>query len=264
VLRDLAPVVQVSDHEARGRIPVRPEICAPSGRVLAGPVATLVDMLAGGLAARAAHPNWMATADLTLHLVERPSDGEIEAVGRVVRAGRSTVVMEVELSAGGAPAGLASMTFAVLPRREGNPDIVRSANTTDDGVPPAWLSGGNLVQPIADALEVRVIDGPAGVLEAPVIDYSCNTLDALQGGVVATLLCLAADHVLPAACGAPVETVDLHLTYLALNKVSPVRTRAEVITATPSHGTARIETVDGDGRVTAVATAVATLPRASP
>lgn len=267
VLRDLAPAVHVRGDEAHARLSIRPELCSPSGRVLAGPVAILVDMLGGGLAARAAYPDWIATADLTLHLVERPFDGDLDAVGRVVRAGRTTVVMEVELTAGGNAVGLASMTFAVLPRRDGNPDIAGQQDTDDDGdgdgEAPAWLAGGNLTQPFADALEIRVLDAVGGVLEAPVIDYSRNSLDAMQGGVVATLICLAGDHALSAACGAPVETVDLHLTYLALNKASPVLTRAAVIHAGPTHGSARIETLDADGRVTATAGVVAVQPEAA-
>ncbi|MFN8036858.1 MAG: PaaI family thioesterase [Acidimicrobiia bacterium] len=257
VLRDLGPTVHVRGDEARGGLAVRPELCGPSGGVLMGPVAILVDMLGGGLAARAAYPDWIATADLTVHLTARPATGSIEAVGRVLRAGRTTVVMEVALGHGGAPIGVASMSFAVLPRREGNPDIAAAQDSSDEGDAPPWLAGGDLARPLADALEIRTFDARAGVLEAPVIDYSRNSLDALQGGVVATLACLAADAALSDACDRSVETADLHLTYLALNKLGPVRTRTEVLRASAEEGTARVETVDAAGRLTAVAGIVA-------
>ena len=50
-------------------MPVVPELCTADGSVRAGALATLVDVIGGGLAATVAHPDWIATADLTLHLV---------------------------------------------------------------------------------------------------------------------------------------------------------------------------------------------------
>ena len=52
-------------------MPVVPELCGDDGAVRAGALATLVDVIGGGLAATTAHPNWIATADLTLHLTAR-------------------------------------------------------------------------------------------------------------------------------------------------------------------------------------------------
>ena len=72
------------------------------GRVRAGILATLVDAIGGGLAAYAAAPGWIATADLDLQLIgaldrRRPT---VDAIGRVLRAGRSTVVIAVDLARG--------------------------------------------------------------------------------------------------------------------------------------------------------------------
>ena len=52
-------------------MPGRPHICNPSGSPRAGVLAILVDVVGGGLAAVAARPDWIATADLTLHLIPR-------------------------------------------------------------------------------------------------------------------------------------------------------------------------------------------------
>jgi acyl-coenzyme A thioesterase PaaI-like protein len=62
------------------------------------------------------------------------------------------------------------------------------------------------------------------------------------------------------ACGAPVETVDLQVTFLALAKIGPIRTRATLLHATKAHGHAHVELVDsgGGGRLTTVARVVAT------
>ena len=51
----------------------------------------------GGLAARAAQPDWIATADLTLHVAGAVTEGAVEARARVAHAGRTTVVIEVRL-----------------------------------------------------------------------------------------------------------------------------------------------------------------------
>src|SRR5438552_2029443 len=62
-----------------------------------GALAALVDVIGGGLAARVAQPDWIATADLTLHLTGTATAGAVEARGRVAHAGRTTVVIEVGL-----------------------------------------------------------------------------------------------------------------------------------------------------------------------
>lgn len=261
VLRDLAPGV-VFDGEAHGsaRVQVRPTIAAASGRIAAGPIAMLVDVLGGGLAARAARPDWIATADLTVHLVSAPTSGTLEATGRVARKGRTTIVLDVDLSDGVLPVGCATMTFAVLERRDDNIDILNFDNDPERPASPLAISDGDFSEPFGDALGIRTIDAASGVLEGPVNDYSLNTLGAMQGGAVATLMCQAADAALTAACGAPMETVDLHLTYLALNRHGPIRTRTSLLSVTPSHGSMRVDTVDANGRITATAGIVACAP----
>ena len=69
-------------------------------------------------------------------------------------------------------------------------------------------------------------------------------MGAIQGGMVAAAADAAAEHALRGACGGPVETVDLQITYLALAKVGPIRTPTRVLSATPEFGTAHVEIVD--------------------
>ena len=80
---------------SRAWLPVVPELCGDDGAVRAGALTTLVDVIGGGLAATTAQPNWIATADLTLHLTAAATDGVVEARARVLRAGRTTIVLEV-------------------------------------------------------------------------------------------------------------------------------------------------------------------------
>jgi uncharacterized protein (TIGR00369 family) len=257
VLRDLRLTVEHRpDRSSTGWLPAHPHQLTDSGRVRAGIVATLVDVVGGGLAGLAARPDWIATADLTLHLLPRPVTDAVEARGRVLRAGRSTVVIEVALSSEpGDRLGVATMSFAVLPRRDENPVLDQV-----DTVQRMTMEGGSrLAGPILDRIGVHAVDPARGVIELPYSDYVRNTLGAVQGGMMATAVDAAAQHALTEACGTPVETTDLQVTYLALAKVGPVRSRTRVLTASADHGIAHVELVDagaGD-RLTTLARVVA-------
>jgi uncharacterized protein (TIGR00369 family) len=261
ILRDLQLTVEHRpDGTSTGWMPVTPFICNASGSPRAGVMAILVDVVGGGLAAVAARPDWIATADLTLHLTPHPVSGEIEAVGHVVRQGRTTVVLEVSLrDRGGSSLGLATMSFAVLPRREGNlsVDQVDRVNRLTMAMP-----GSGLVAPFHDRVELTVIEAALGTIELPLSDYVVNSLGSIQGGMMAAAADAAGEQALRGACGAPVETVDMQITYLALAKVGPVRTRARVLSSTSTFGTAHVEIFDTGGadRLTTLATVVAARP----
>lgn len=262
VLRDLRLAAEHRpDGTSSAWIPVPEQVCGESGAPLAGVLATLVDAVGGGLAALAARPDWIATSDLTLHLLPRRVAGEVEANGRVLRRGRTTVVLEATLSdtEGGPPLGIATVSFAVLPRRDGNPVIDLSGTVSRMGM---GVPGSGFTEPLLERIGLRVLDPAAGILELPRDDYVRNTLGAVQGGMMATIAEQAAVHALRAACGAPVETVDLQLTFLALGRVGPVRSRARVLAATPAFGTVHVELVDSgaDERVTTIARVVAARP----
>jgi uncharacterized protein (TIGR00369 family) len=257
LLRDLGIEVEHGGELASTAwLAVVPEVLDDTGHVRTGVLATLVDVIGGGLSARAAAPNWIATADLTLHLVRGVRDGNVAAAARVLRAGRTTVVIDVDLRHDDEPIGRATMTFSVLPRRDTNPVI-----SFDDPAPRASLMvpGSGFRAPVLDLLQVAVVDAASGVVEVPVADYSRNSLGALQGGVVALGIDVAAEQALRAACGAPVRVTDLHVTYLALVR-DRLRTATTVLAATPAFGAATVDVVDAgpEGRRTTTARVVAT------
>jgi uncharacterized protein (TIGR00369 family) len=260
LLRDL----QFSfDHDASGRrsrawMPVVAELCTDLGHARAGALATLVDVIGGGLAASAAAPGWIATADLTLHVVGAACPGSVvEARAEVLRAGRTTVVIEVALfDERERNVGLATMSFAVLPRRDTNPDLdlARDSPTT------IATRESRLARPLLDQLGVQVRDAARGVIDVPVIDWSLNSMGAMQGGVVATVAEVAAENALRAATGEPLVVNDLQLTYLGFGRVGPVRSAVEVLGTGDGHGSARVQLVDAgaESRKMTVAHAVAT------
>jgi len=177
VLRDLGLATEVGPGlVSRGRIEIDDHLRTGTGVTHAGAIATLVDALGGGLAAVAAQPDWIATADLTLHALARPGLTAIEAAGHVVRRGRTTIVVEVTLTADATPLGAATMTFAVLPRREGNPVI---AGTDTINRMTMAVTGSGFRAPLEPTAGIAVLDAPTGTLELPISDYVRNSLGAV-------------------------------------------------------------------------------------
>jgi uncharacterized protein (TIGR00369 family) len=254
LLRDLRFTFdEHADGTSVARLPVVPEVCTDAGSVRAGALATLVDVLGGGLAATAVHPNWIATADLTVHLVRGVAGDAVEASARVLRAGRTTVVIEVALDNDeGRAVGVATMSFSVLPRREINPDI---ATTRPLGPSSMALPDSGLDLPLLDALEIRTIDAARGVVEAPVVPWALNSMGAMQGGVVATLVDAAGETALRHASGEPLVVTDIQMTYLAFGKAGPIRTAVDVLSVSAARGVARVEVVDAGSDVRRMAVA---------
>lgn len=252
------------ERAARARLEAGPHVAGPDGSVRAGVVATLVDVVGGAIGARELHPDWMATADLTVHRVGSFAGPLVEAAGSVVRRGRSTMVVRSEVRVGpagdgpmtGEPVAVATTTFAVLTARGGAGPVALAP-------PPARtrFAGPALGQPVVDAVGLSVRDEASGVVVLPLAAHVRNSFGALQGGVTALVAEVSAASALRRALGRTPTVADLHLTYLAVPRVGPVTATAEVLVAPPGAGwgTARVTLVDvGDGgRTVALASAVA-------
>jgi uncharacterized protein (TIGR00369 family) len=287
LLRDLRLSFEhQTEGTSRAWMPVVPELAAADGAARAGALATLVDVIGGGLAAQTAQPDWIATADLTLHLTGAAASGSVEARARVAHAGRTTVVIEVTLhgdagtetkasAAGGAPhsgatagkpqpestdgheIGTATMSFARLPRRDTNPDISSSMTSSTSSMA---LPDSRLQSSLVDELGICVVDFANGVVEAPVVEWSRNSLGSMQGGAVAVVVDAAAQVAAEGSAAGPVVVTDLQLTYLALARVGPLRTRVDVLEARPGVVVVHVEVIDmgAEERVTTVGRVVAT------
>jgi uncharacterized protein (TIGR00369 family) len=244
LLRDLRLHFEHDDGpRSRAWMPVVPEICDDDGAVRAGALAILVDVIGGGLAARVAQPDWIATADLSLHCTAPATRGEVEARGRVLRSGRTTQVLEVTLHCESARVGIATMSFSVLPRRASNPDM-EDVNAGTSGPSTMALPESRLDAPLEALAGIEVIDAAQGIVELPVREWAMNSMGALQGGVVGVVVGAAAEAALRAASGEPLVVTDLQLTYLSFGKVGPLRTRTDVLALGDGHGTARVTLTD--------------------
>ena len=252
--RDLRISIERSEAGGHALLPIVPEILTDQGSVCAGALAVLVDLYCGGLALEVAQPSWLATLDLSLHLLRPLARGHVVARGSVLRAGRQTVVVEVALRDDeGGEAGLATMTYAVLDRRADTPQYARefAGSRTDFALP-----GSGLDRPFAERLGIRVVDSAAGRAEIDLSDYVLNSLSALQGGAAATLVDVASVALGRALFGASVTTTDLEIRYLALGKLAPFRAQARVLRRDAHSASLRVEVRESgpDARLCYVAT----------
>ena len=223
MLRDLRIEFAHGDRESYAWIPNVGELADGRGHVRLGAISVLADVLGGGLAALAAAPGWIATADLTVHRgdpIRAGSGDDLEAHGRVVRAGRSTVVLECRVRAGAGSPALATLTFAVLERRDSNPEFVPTSGPPIRQSMATDTSG--LRVGVAEAFGIVVL--ASGEARLAITPYVVNSLGATQGGALATLAELAAESLDPSGRSA---SVDLQLSYLSLAKVGPVVATAQ-------------------------------------
>jgi uncharacterized protein (TIGR00369 family) len=253
----------LSDTSAMARTRVTPFVSGADGGARAGVLATLVDVVGGLLAVRILRPDWMATADLTLQLV-RPAVGPlVEARAELVRRGRTTMVIEAlvvnvdqdgneVLGADGvsAPVAWSTLTFAILPggNRTATEELPFDLPTRLD------IGGHGLERSLVDTLGMSVQDAAAGRVSLPVHPYLHNSIEAVQGGVMALLGEVAAAEALGVATGlggASIVVTDLQVAYLTLGRVGPIVTRSRVLDT--------VGGADGPGRAMVAGSAVVEL-----
>lgn len=253
VLRDLRLWIERGEQGSCAGLEVVPEMLGDTGKLRAGILGILIDAAAGDMAVRTALPRWVATSDLAYHVLRPVDSGRLEARPALLRKTRSTIVIEVEISDARGPMGLATLTFAML---EATAAVRRMGAGDPSSRTEFQLEHSALRAPFLAAIGARVIDAPEGVVELPLGPYVGNSLGALQGGLVATLLDVAAESAARAATGAPCVSVDLALNYLSMGKVGPIRSRARVLRSTSAGALLRVELHDtgADDRLLTVGT----------
>jgi uncharacterized protein (TIGR00369 family) len=267
----------VSPTEVRLRMAVTPHVLGPDGGVRAGVVATVVDVVGGSVALRAAGRQRMATADLVVEMV-RPARGpSIEARAVLRRRGRTTLVVEAlvyetgEFAAPAAPSApdepfaWASMTFALLPGREDDAEDESASLDVVPEMPDRWaFTGDGFELPVLESLGIEVVDAHAGHLSMPALPYHRNSFGAVQGGAMALLAEAAGAEAIRAARGPhsePLAVSGLQVAYLALGRDGPITSRARVLD--PGPGTSRcavveLSDVSSEDRVTTLVNVAAT------
>jgi uncharacterized protein (TIGR00369 family) len=254
VLRDLGLWSEAGAEPPRAGIAVAPALFGATGACSAGALSVLVDAVAGGAALRAAPTSWVATSDMRLAWLAPARGGELVACAQALRAGRTNVVLEVEVRAAEALVAHALVAFSRLEAQgeyQQRPRAERMGRFEFEG-------GGGFTQPWREAMGVRVVDAAAGALELPLGPYVGNSLGGLQGGVAVALLDFAAEAAGAAALGRPVATRELAAHFLAIGRTGPIRTRAALLRRGEGEALLRVESRDAgaDDRLCTVATAL--------
>lgn len=92
-------LVEAGPGWARMRLDLRPEVMNPFGAVHGGSVSALIDSAAGSAIAAGTLPDdrIMGTIDMQVHFLQRARGSHLLAEGRMVRAGKSVAVAQVEV-----------------------------------------------------------------------------------------------------------------------------------------------------------------------
>jgi acyl-coenzyme A thioesterase PaaI-like protein len=228
-----------------GHAVVVPEVCVPdAGVVRPSVLLTWADILTGSLANQFTLPRICLTVDLDVRIARPlPVGASLNAVGRILKAGRTVVFGEAAFTLDGddAPAAIALATFVASPR----PDDDVADRSTD----PTRLSHTRAAvgppEPIAELLGTRVLGD--GVVEVERSERILNWAETVQGGAVAAV----AEEAVLALEGA-IAPDALQVRFTAAVRVGPMRATARRLGPWT-----RIEVVDrgNDDRLAAVALA---------
>ena len=209
----------------------------PSQQVRPSALATLADVLAGTLSSEVSAPRLSLTLDIGVHVLADGTPARLSMAASVLKAGRNTVVAEVEFRdpAQGRLVAVSQLTFVPSPR-------------PGDLVPPRLhptATSGGLSQRWDRQVGVRVI--APGVAEIARSPYVVQLSGTLQGGIVALLSEVAAESL----AGVPVRA--LQTRYLTAVRVGPGRATATSL----GGGAMRVEVRDAgrDDRLAAIAIA---------
>jgi acyl-coenzyme A thioesterase PaaI-like protein len=216
------------------------------GAVALGAITTLVDMACARVSFAAAHPHWIATADLSVARGEGVRDGVIVAEAKVAKAGSKLISIGVDLHG----AGMAAATFVRIPRSA--TVVERALPAIGERLSMPMLSASR-TGPITERMGLRLAHG--GV-ELDRSDYVQNSFGTINGGVLGFLVSAAAEE----ATG--FVAADVVLRYLGQTKVGPAHAAATVVRAAADHAVCDVHVRDAgaDGLLLARATVTTVRP----
>jgi acyl-coenzyme A thioesterase PaaI-like protein len=213
-----------------------------------GCLVPIVDLVAGSAAARLTEGDWLVTTDVWLYERNPLNGGRIEAESRLLRSGKRSTVMAVEVTAAGVPIVSSTISFSRIRRDAAN---VSADTPRPDG---EWIrlgSGPLLDEPLETACRFRRVEPGSGIVEIDRSPFVNNSIGTLQGGVVALLADVAAADLV----GPRARTTELQFRFLAQTADGPARTNAEVVRRDGDGVTVNVEVTDSsDGRLVGWAT----------
>jgi acyl-coenzyme A thioesterase PaaI-like protein len=242
ITADLGLVGRLDGDVLRGSAEIGPHLLVPgAGCLRISVLAAWLDVLAGLLAVDLMRPRVPVTLDLSIEL-PRPATGlrRVDAVARVLKAGRSVAVTEIDFTADGSdePVAIGTASFMAAP------DASLTVPSLADNLEHINANRGRLAVPYADraGIELRA----PGVAALPRRVDGLNAAGTINGGLLALVVEEAARS---AAGGGTLSSLVLH--YLRPGRVGPA-----VATATLHGELGRVDVVDegAEDRLTVVAT----------
>lgn len=265
ITRDLAVHIRRSEGRATLTLPVVPEVLDAGGRVRVGVVATLADIIAGEAAVREALPGWMATLGLSLQVGDLPGDGHLRAQSHMIRKGRTTLVYEVEVehAESGAQVGLSTLTFSLLPAQT---ELQSRAIWAEEPAPETAfaLEDSGFTAPLLETAGFAFDPKDASIVHLAKTAYVGNTLEAVTGGMVATLAEVAAEHHTARTLGEPARVRSLEVHFLKLARKGPIRATARTIGQLAAGRVVRVELRDEGQEDVLTTLATVVVERADP
>ncbi|MDP9331933.1 MAG: hypothetical protein M3Q30_01280 [Actinomycetota bacterium] len=235
---------EVDELHLVGHAAVAPHLRGPAGGVRTGALLTMLDNVGGLSGGLAALPGWVVSTNLAARVVALSHVGPLRIDSGLLRRGRNNVVTGVQIRDEGRRDMLVAsgvLTSAILVPENGPPQWSRPLVLEAAPEPAPALPS------IPDWLGVRAVGDHAVEIDLAV--ELRNPWGILHGGVVATLVDLAAEH----ATGGG-STTDVVLHFLAPNRVGPVRASARELGRRTDGHLLRIEVRDeGAARTTALA-----------
>jgi acyl-coenzyme A thioesterase PaaI-like protein len=200
----------------RGTMPLTEPLCGADGSVRLSSLAMAADMGAGIAAVQETRPDHTATATMALYLVDRVGPAGVADLDIVlVRAGRNSVVLRVDIRCGGTLAAVGTVSYLRRP--------------LPDGLAPVRPSVDVDLRPGTDPLAVTLPElagfrpGPDGIA-FDLVKPIRNSFGSIQGGMSAVAVEEAA---LWAAGGGVATSLQLH--YLAGAKGGPFLAQPTVL-----------------------------------
>jgi uncharacterized protein (TIGR00369 family) len=245
---DLREIEGTGAAVVEGRAPAAAHLRGPHGGVRAGALITMLDSVGGLCGGLAALPEgWVVSTNLSARTVELAHIGPLRIDSRVLRQGRTSVLTAVEIRDEGARDALVLdgvLTSAILVPENGPPEWNRPL-VLEAGAPAA-----EGILDLSEWLGSKPVD--ESTIELELAESLRNPWGILHGGVVASLIDLAAEHTTGGI------TTDVVLHFLAPNRVGPVRAEARPIGSRADGTVLRVEVRDhGADRVTALAVVTA-------
>ncbi len=251
MLRDLAiSVFRREDGSYTALAPIHARVCNELGFLRSGVIASVIDVAGAALALTELHPDRTATIELSYQSTRPGRIGPLLANARILRSGSVQVVIGVEVfdgrggedTAQAEAMGTGLIVFRRLPQREDHARIAPPSERAARGA--LGLPSCHLDEPFLQRARLRVLDAAAGIVEIENHDYVRNSFGTLNGGMVAVLVEVAAEHAARARCGADLVSADLSVHYVGQAGPGPLRTRTRVVRAGRDHAVCRVELVD--------------------